>query len=109
MPIFMSMTSTLSKKRRKQTAKKASLVAFFTIIGFAFSGQIMFDFFGISADSFRIVGGFIFFAMGWDMLQARLVNIKHTDELPKVCYFCVNINHHEKTIHPFVINHSFIL
>lgn len=80
MPIFMSMTASLSKQRRKQTAKKATLVAFFTIIAFAFSGQILFNFFGISVNSFRVVGGFIFFAMGWDMLQARLGHIKHTDD-----------------------------
>ncbi len=79
MPIFMTMTSSLSNEKRKSTAKKASIVAFFTIIAFAFSGQILFQFFGISVNSFRIVGGVIFFAMGWDMLQARLGSIKHTD------------------------------
>jgi len=84
MPIFMSMTSTLSDSKRKKTAKKASLVAFFTIIAFAFSGQVLFQFFGISVDSFRIVGGVIFFAMGWDMLQARLGKIKHSDDENKI-------------------------
>lgn len=84
MPIFMSMTSTLSDKRRKQTAKKATIVAFATILAFAFSGQLLFDFFGISVNSFRIVGGVIFFAMGWDMLQARLGKIKHTDDESKL-------------------------
>lgn len=84
MPIFMSMTSTLSDKRRKQTAKKASIVAFATILAFAFSGQLLFEFFGISVNSFRIVGGVIFFAMGWDMLQARLGTIKHTDDESKL-------------------------
>lgn len=84
MPIFMSMTSTLSNEKRKNTAKKASIVAFFTIIAFAFSGQVLFKFFGISVNSFRIVGGVIFFAMGWDMLQARLGSIKHTDDEDKI-------------------------
>ena len=84
MPIFMSMTSTLSDKRRKQTAKKATIVAFATILAFAFSGQLLFEFFGISVNSFRIVGGVIFFAMGWDMLQARLGKIKHTDDESKL-------------------------
>ena len=84
MPIFMSMTATLNNKNRKHTAKKASIIAFFTIIAFAFSGQILFQFFGISVNSFRIVGGVIFFAMGWDMLQARLGNIKHTDDETKI-------------------------
>ena len=84
MPIFMSMTASLSKQRCKQTAKKATLVAFFTILAFAFSGQVLFNFFGISVHSFRIVGGFIFFIMGWDMLQARLGTIKHTDDEGKI-------------------------
>jgi len=84
MPIFMSMTTSLSNQKRKNTAKKASIIAFFTIIAFAFSGQILFRFFGISVNSFRIVGGVIFFAMGWDMLQARLGSIKHTDDENKI-------------------------
>ena len=84
MPIFMTMTASLSKQRRKQTAKKATLVAFFTILAFAFSGQILFNFFGISVNSFRIVGGVIFFTMGWDMLQARLGSFKHTDDEDKI-------------------------
>ena len=92
MPIFMSMTASLDKARRKQTAKKATLVAFFTIIAFAFSGQILFQFFGISVNSFRIVGGFIFFAMGWDMLQARLGHIKHTDDEQKIDAYVEDIS-----------------
>lgn len=92
MPIFMSMTASLSKKRRKQTAKKATLVAFFTILAFAFSGQILFNFFGISVNSFRIVGGVIFFTMGWDMLQARLGNIKHTDDEDKIDAYVEDIS-----------------
>jgi len=92
MPIFMSMTATLSKQRRKQTAKKATLVAFFTILAFAFSGQILFDFFGISVHSFRIVGGVIFFTMGWDMLQARLVSMKHTDDEDKIDAYVEDIS-----------------
>jgi len=92
MPIFMSMTASLSKERRKQTAKKATLVAFFTILAFAFSGQILFNFFGISVNSFRIVGGLIFFTMGWDMLQARLGSIKHTDDEDKIDAYVEDIS-----------------
>ena len=92
MPIFMTMTASLSKRRRKQTAKKATLVAFFTILAFAFSGQILFNFFGISVNSFRIVGGVIFFTMGWDMLQARLGSIKHTDDEDKIDAYVEDIS-----------------
>lgn len=79
MPIFMTMTSELDKKARTKTAYKASLAAFITIIIFAFIGQVLFKFFGISANSFRIVGGIIFFLMGMDMLQARLGKVKVKD------------------------------
>lgn len=76
MPVFMTMTDSLNKEERKSTAKKANLVAAITLIAFAFSGQLLFTFFGISVNSFRMVGGIIFFMMGWDMLQARLVKVK---------------------------------
>jgi multiple antibiotic resistance protein len=46
------------------------------VVFFAFSGQLLFNFFGISVNSFRIVGGVIFFLMGMDMLQARLNKVK---------------------------------
>ena len=76
MPIFMTMTSEIDQKHRISTAKKASIVSFVTIILFAFSGQLLFNFSGISVDSFRIAGGVIFFLMGMDMLQARLGKVK---------------------------------
>ena len=79
MPIFMTMTADLDQKHRIKTAKKASIVSFITIVIFAFSGQLLFNFFGISVNSFRIVGGVIFFLMGMDMLQARLGKVKIKD------------------------------
>lgn len=79
MPIFMTMTSKLDDKNRNKTAKKASVVSFITILIFAFSGQLLFKFFGISVNSFKIVGGVIFFIMGMDMLQARLSHVKIKD------------------------------
>jgi multiple antibiotic resistance protein len=72
----MTMTSELDKESRKATAKKAILASFVTVIIFAFTGQVLFKFFGISVNSFRVVGGIIFFLMGMDMLQARLGKVK---------------------------------
>ncbi|MFB1022102.1 MAG: MarC family protein [Vicingaceae bacterium] len=76
MPVFMTMTDSLDKQERKVIARKANMVAALTLILFAFSGQLLFKFFGISVNSFRMVGGIIFFMMGWDMLQAKLVKVK---------------------------------
>lgn len=79
MPVFMTMTADLTNDNRTHIAKKASIIAFFVIIGFAISGQLLFNFFGISVNSLRIVGGIIFFMMGMDMLQARLGQVKIKD------------------------------
>lgn len=79
MPVFMSMTAELSIADRNNTARKASIVSLITIISFAFTGQLLFNFFGISVNSFRVVGGVIFFIMGMDMLQARLGQVKIKD------------------------------
>jgi multiple antibiotic resistance protein len=73
------MTSSLNEKERTKTAQKASIVSFFIIVIFAFTGQLLFNFFGISVNGFRVAGGVIFFMMGMDMLQARLSQVKISD------------------------------
>jgi multiple antibiotic resistance protein len=83
MPVFMSMTAELTVKERNRTARKAVIVAFFTVLFFAFTGQLFFSFFNISVNSFRIVGGVIFFLMGMDMLNARLAKLKVPDDSVK--------------------------
>jgi multiple antibiotic resistance protein len=76
MPVFLTMTADLDQKHRHRTALKAVLVATLTLVFFMYTGKLLFNFFGISINSFRIVGGVIFFLMGMDMLQARLGTIK---------------------------------
>ena len=76
MPVFMSMTAELTTVERNRTARKAVIIAFFTILFFGFTGQLLFTFFNISVNSFRMVGGIIFFLMGMDMLNARLARMK---------------------------------
>jgi len=83
MPVFLTMTAELQPSHRNNTAKKAVFVAFITMLGFAFSGQLLFKFFGISVDSFRVVGGVIFFMMGYEMLQARLSRVEIDEESVK--------------------------
>lgn len=78
MPVFMGMTSELDNAQRAVIARKALVVSFVAMVFFAFSGQFIFDFFGISINGLRIVGGFIFFNMGYEMLQAKLSKVKVT-------------------------------
>ncbi len=83
MPVFMTMTADISEKQRRRTAMKAVFTAFIILMLFAFAGQLLFKFFGISANGFRIVGGVIFFIMGFDLLQARLSKIRMDEEMVK--------------------------
>ncbi|MGD8190053.1 MarC family protein [Brevibacillus ginsengisoli] len=76
MPVFMTMVSDYDNAVIKATARKALMVSFLTLLVFAFTGQLLFKFFGISVNSLKIVGGVIFFFMGQEMLQARLVKTK---------------------------------
>ncbi|SHJ65325.1 multiple antibiotic resistance protein [Rubritalea squalenifaciens DSM 18772] len=85
MPIFLGLTSELESKERIRTAKKSCIAAFIIICSFALAGNLLFAFFDISIDSFRVVGGVIFFIMGMDMLNARLASIK-TEESEVASY-----------------------
>ncbi|MBW7846704.1 MAG: MarC family protein [Bacteroidales bacterium] len=76
MPVFMSMTVGLTRKQQVSTAFKALTTAFFTLVAFAFGGKMLFDFFGISVAGLKVVGGILFFIMGYDMLNARLSRTK---------------------------------
>ncbi len=80
MPVYNTMTAKLPSKEAKQTALKAVIVAGFTLVLFALSGKFIFDFFHISINGLRIVGGVIFFMAGFDMLQARLIRTKNDAE-----------------------------
>lgn len=80
MPVFMSMSSSMTTRQRNKTAFKATIIAFAMLLVFAFGGQFIFSFFSISIDSLRIVGGVIFFLVGFDMLQARFSRMKSAGE-----------------------------
>ena len=78
MPIFIGMTAGYNSQKRSQIARKAIFVAFITMVVFAFGGKFIFDFFNISINGLRVVGGFLFFNMGYEMLQAKNSKVKVT-------------------------------
>ena len=80
MPVFLTMTNGMNDHERKAIVRRATIVSFITLIVFTFSGQVLFKFFGISSNGFRIAGGFIIFKIGFDMLQARYSNAKLKEE-----------------------------
>jgi multiple antibiotic resistance protein len=80
MPLFLTMTSDLSRRQQRVTAIKALITAFLTLVLFAFAGQMLFSFFGISVAGLKVVGGVLFFIIGFDMLNARVSRLKITSK-----------------------------
>lgn len=79
-PIYSALTSHLDHKSARSVAIRAVLTATGLLVVMALVGNAIFSFFSISSDSLRVVGGIIFFLMGYDMLNSRLPRTKHADE-----------------------------
>lgn len=79
-PVYTAMTAKLSPQESRRVARKATLTALLILLAFALTGQWIFRFFSISTNSLRVVGGVIFFFMGYEMLQARLTRTQFDDE-----------------------------
>lgn len=80
LPVYISMTSTLKPHEARRVALRAILTAFLILVVFALTGQFIFQFFQISVNSLRVVGGVIFFIIGYEMLQARISRTKLDEE-----------------------------
>ena len=78
--IFVGLTAAYSARHRRFTALWASVTAAVILLAFAMFGPAILRFFGITTYAFRVAGGIIFFAIGWDMLQARRSRSKTTPE-----------------------------
>lgn len=76
LPVFLSMTQNLPPAEARKIALKASLTSFIGMVAFALGGQVIFDFFAISINGLKIVGGLLFFLMGYEMLQGKMSRTK---------------------------------
>lgn len=90
MPLFLTMTQGLDNDRRRQIVKKATITSFIILVAFTVCGQILFKFFGISANGFRIAAGIIILKIGFDMLQAKYSSVKLRDD--EVSAYAENIS-----------------
>jgi len=80
LPVYVTMTSELDARASRGVAARAVGTAAGVLVVFALTGQLIFHFFAISVNSLRVVGGVVFFVMGYEMLQARLSRTKHDEE-----------------------------
>lgn len=71
LPTFLAVTEGQDSRRRRRTARRASLTAWVVLTTFAFVGKYIFKLFGISLPAFEIAGGVILLLIGLDMLEAK--------------------------------------
>lgn len=79
-PIFVSMTTDLTTKQRKQTARTVVFSVFVILMVSLFFGEFLLSFFGITINSFRVGGGILVMLMAISMLQAKISPEKQTRE-----------------------------
>jgi multiple antibiotic resistance protein len=70
-PVYAAMTSDIPVPQARRIALMGTLVGLGLLLLFALTQRFIFNFFGVSVESLRIVGGMILLSIGWNMLQAR--------------------------------------
>lgn len=79
MPVFLTMTQSMSDAQRKKIVRKSTFIAFLILVSFTVFGRFLFMVFGLSTNGFRLAGGIVIFKIGWDMLQAKFTRMKLAD------------------------------
>ena len=79
-PLYIALTAPYTKEHRRATLRRAIATAFGVLVVFAVAGTYILNFFGITRQAFQVAGGILFFAVGWDMLQAKRSRVKTTEE-----------------------------
>lgn len=75
LPVYLTLAPEQASASRRM-ALRVSLVALSALTLFAFAGQMIFDLFSVSLDGLRLVGGILFFIVGYDMLRGEVARTK---------------------------------
>jgi len=70
-PFFLAMTRDDSPEKRRETAARASLVAFLVLTVFSLAGAWIFKVLGISLGAFKIAGGVVLLLLALDMIRTQ--------------------------------------
>lgn len=71
-PIFLVLTKGMEPEQRNNVVDRASIVATFVLLAFAFTGQALLDYLHISMGSLRVAGGLLLLLIALQMLQGEL-------------------------------------
>lgn len=78
LPVYLALTAAASPAHRRTTALRASVTALSVLVVFAVSGQVLFQFFGISIGAFKVAGGLLLFSVAFSMMNAEVSPTKGT-------------------------------
>lgn len=76
--VFASLVENYSKRKKQKIAIKGTLFAAIVLVIFAFLGELIFNFFGITMHAFKIAGGILFIRLGINMVEAKASRTKST-------------------------------
>ncbi|WP_439122204.1 MarC family protein [Marivita sp.] len=94
-PVFIALTPGLTVKQRRAIAIRATVIAAGLLFLFAFLGEQVLGFIGISMPAFRIAGGILLFLTALDMLFERRTKRREdkvdVDDVPDPSVFPIAI------------------
>jgi multiple antibiotic resistance protein len=79
-PVFMAMTRNDTPAKRRDMARRASIVAFFVLTTFAVAGTLIFKVFGVTLGAFKVAGGILLLLTAIEMLRAQPQRTRVTPE-----------------------------
>tara|TARA_B110000116_G_C16540221_1_gene448318 strand:+ start:109 stop:741 length:633 start_codon:yes stop_codon:yes gene_type:complete len=82
-PTYIGLVSDYNPEAQKQVTYKAVLCAFIVLMIFSIMGTLIFNFFNITIDAFKIVGGILFMRIGLNMVESKVSRTKSTPKEEK--------------------------
>lgn len=79
-PIFLSITPHNTDRERAEMVTRAALFVLAVLVAFAVFGNLIFRFFGVTIEAFRIVAGLLLLKIAFDMMEAKPARVRHTPE-----------------------------
>tara|TARA_B100000029_G_C17378315_1_gene888719 strand:+ start:284 stop:940 length:657 start_codon:yes stop_codon:yes gene_type:complete len=76
--IFLSMVDGMNRSEKQKIAIKGVMTACIVLVIFSLIGRLIFSFFGITIDAFKIVGGILFFRSGLNLLESKISRTRST-------------------------------
>lgn len=79
-PIFLALTAGRTSDEAAVVARRASFTCMLVLLAFAAAGTVILGFFSITLPAFKVAGGVVLFAVGFEMLRARPSRTRSTEE-----------------------------